>query len=88
MCFFSQKTPQPYPLPAPPPITSRTNQGLEADPLPDAKKVIDEDDVSAVEYGTARKKQTPALGKKKGAAALRVPLTGASGSGGSPNLPS
>ena len=85
MCFGSRRSaPQPMPIPIQPTM-SRTNVGLEADPLPKAQEPIDPDDVASVEYGTARKKQSPALGKKKGAAALKVPLAGGTGTGGSPN---
>ena len=86
MCFSSKsRAPQPQPIPIQPTM-SRTNVGLEADPLPSAKKEVDPDDVASVEYGTARKKQSPALGKKKGAAALKVPLAGGTGTGGSPTV--
>ena len=83
MCIFrAPSPPPPTPMPTPPPTMSRTNP-TQASPLPTKKELVDPDEISGVEYGTTRKKQTPAAGKKKGTAALRIPLnTGTQGGAG------
>ena len=88
MCIFrAPSPPPPAPMPSAPPIMSRTNQGLESNPLPTKKELVDPDEISGVEYGTTRKKQTPAAGKKVGTQALRIPLnTGGASGGGTPNV--
>ena len=85
MCIFrGPSAPPPAPMPTPPPTMSRQNP-RQASQLPTKKELVDPDDISGVEYGTSRKKQTPAAGKKTGTAALRIPLSGSqagSGTGG------
>ena len=83
MCIFrAPKTPDPTPLPAAPPIMSRTNQGLQSQELPTKKDLVDPDEVKGVEYGTTQKKSSPGAGKKTGVKALRIPLnTGTAGGG-------
>ena len=81
MCIFrGPSAPPPAPMPTPPPTMSRQNP-RQASQLPTKKELVDPDEISGVEYGTSRKKQTPAAGKKTGTAALRIPLnTGGAGS--------
>tara|TARA_R100001594_G_scaffold86488_2_gene120920 strand:- start:65 stop:331 length:267 start_codon:yes stop_codon:yes gene_type:complete len=85
MCIFrAPSPPPPAPLPTQPPPMSRTNPGQQA-ALPTKKELVDPDEIAGVEYGTTRKKQTPAAGKKTGTAALRIPLStgqGGTGTGG------
>ena len=85
MCIFGGKKPKPTPLPVQPPIISRINPELTESELPSKKEIIDEDDVTGVEYGSTRKTGGPAAGKKTGTAALRIPLStgqGGTGTGG------
>ena len=83
MCIFrAPSPPPPAPMPTPPPTMSRTNPG-QASQLPTKKELVDPDEISGVEYGTTRKKQTPAAGKKTGTAALRIPLNTGQAGGGS-----
>tara|TARA_R100000152_G_C6633761_1_gene80527 strand:+ start:310 stop:585 length:276 start_codon:yes stop_codon:yes gene_type:complete len=80
MCIFNrQKTPKPTPLPAPPPVVSRINPELQESELPARKDIIDEDEVTGVEYGSSRKTGGPAAGKKTGTGALRIPLNTGTG---------
>tara|TARA_R100000458_G_C8072426_1_gene110623 strand:- start:260 stop:535 length:276 start_codon:yes stop_codon:yes gene_type:complete len=74
MCIFNTKTPEPTPLPSQPPIMSRLPQITEESRLPTKKDIVDEDDVTGVEYGSSRKEGGPAAGKKVGTKALRIPL--------------
>jgi hypothetical protein len=84
MCIFGGKKPQPTPMPVQPPIISRINPELTESELPSKKDIIDEDDVTGVEYGSTRKTGGPAAGKKTGTGALRIPLnTGVAGSSAS-----
>ena len=82
MCLFRAPKVSAQPLPGLAPPKSRDNASLESTPLPTNKDLLDPDDVTGVEYGSERKKQTPAAGKKVGTAALRIPLnTGTSNTG-------
>ena len=87
MCIFrSRSSPAPQPLPSPAPILARTNITKESR-LPTKKDLVDEDDVSGVEYGSSKKEGGPAAGKKVGTKALRIPLntgttTASAGTGG------
>jgi hypothetical protein len=67
---------------------SRDNASLKSQQLPTKKELVDPDEIAGVEYGTTRKKQTPAAGKKVGTKALRIPLNtgGTGGAGGTPNV--
>ena len=68
-----RSAPAPAPMPAPPPIMSRTNIMKESQ-LPEKRKIVDEDDISTVAYGSSKKEGGPAAGKKVGTRALRIPL--------------
>jgi len=76
MCIF--RSPKPQPLPQKAPIMARNPDLTEASRLPEKKDLLDEDDVTSVEYGSSKKEGGAAAGKKTGAKALRIPLnTGA-----------
>jgi len=57
---------------SPPPISSRNPDLSEVSQLPTKKDLIDEDDVTSVEYGTSKKAGSQA--KATGAKQLRIPL--------------
>jgi len=87
MCFGGGGGGSPTPQNAPPPIMGRNPDLMRESQLPTKKKVVDEDEVTGVEYGSSAKKGGAAAGKKVGTDALRIPLnTGttnaAAGSGG------
>ena len=73
MCIRSRNY-EPTPLPQPPPTMARINPTKESE-LPTSKDVVDKDDVQGVEYGTNKKKETLAAGRKPGTSALRIPLS-------------
>ena len=86
MCVFRSRSPSPQPLPQPAPILARSNITKESR-LPQKTDLVDEDDVSGVEYGSSKKEGGPAAGKKVGTKALRIPLntgttTAGAGTGG------
>ena len=85
MCIFRSRAPSPQPLPQPAPILARSNITKESK-IPTKKELVDEDDVSGVEYGSSKKEGGPAAGKKVGTKALRIPLntgtTASAGTGG------
>ena len=84
MCLGRQRTPDPTPMAQPAPTMARINPTKQSE-LPTKKDLVDPDDIQGVEYGTTRKKQTPAAGKKPGTSALRIPLSNTAqgaGSGG------
>ena len=56
----------------PPPITARNPDLSEVSQLPTKKDLIDEDEVTSVEYGTSKKAGSQA--KAAGAKQLRIPL--------------
>ena len=84
-----RSAPAPAPMPAPPPIMSRTNIMKESQ-LPEKRKIVGEDDISTVAYGSSKKEGGPAAGKKVGTRALRIPLntgqTSAAGGQGGLNV--
>ena len=57
---------------SPPPISARNPDLSEVSQLPTKKDLIDEDDVTSVEYGTSKKAGSQA--KATGAKQLRIPL--------------
>ena len=64
-----------------PPITQRNPDLTEVAQLPEKKDLVDQDDVTGVEYGSKNKATSQA--KAQGAKALRIKLnTGATSSGG------
>ena len=63
---------RPGPMPQLPPISSRNPDLAEASRLPDKKELVDEEDVTSVEYGTSKKAGSQA--KATGAKQLRIPL--------------
>ena len=73
MCIF-RSSPSPQPMPTPPPMMSRINPELKDSTLPKKKDMLDEDEISKVEYGGSKKESGAAAGKKVGTAALRIPL--------------
>ena len=70
MCVF--RAPKPQAMPSPPPISARNPDLSEVSQLPTKKDLIDEDDVTSVEYGTSKKAGSQA--KATGAKQLRIPL--------------
>ena len=70
MCFGGGGRPKP--MPALPPISSRNPDLAEASRLPDKKELVDEEDVTSIEYGTSKKAGSQA--KATGAKQLRIPL--------------
>ena len=86
MCIFrAPSPPPPAPMPSAPPIMSRTNQGLESNPLPTKKELVDPDEVAGVKYGsdTKAKDTTRGAAKRTGTDALKINLnTGAGPTGG------
>ena len=69
----------PAPQPSPPPISSRNPNLIEQSRLPTKKELLEEEDVTSVEYGSSNKTGGAAASKRVGAAGLRIPLnTGAS----------
>tara|TARA_R100000664_G_C2677960_1_gene87200 strand:+ start:180 stop:449 length:270 start_codon:yes stop_codon:yes gene_type:complete len=62
----------PKPMPQLPPISSRNPDLAEASRLPDKKELVDEEDVTSIEYGTSKKAGSQA--KATGAKQLRIPL--------------
>ena len=73
MCIF--RIPAPQALATPPPIKPMQDTDTS---LPDSKKLIQQDDVTGIQYGTGQKKAGPAAGKKTGTSQLKIPLnTGA-----------
>tara|TARA_R100000008_G_C3509073_1_gene127842 strand:+ start:217 stop:492 length:276 start_codon:yes stop_codon:yes gene_type:complete len=88
MCIFrGPSNPDPTPMPTPAPIMSRLPNMQQESRLPTKKDLVDEDEVTGVEYGSSRKEGGPAAGKKVGTKALRIPLntgqtTASAGQGG------
>ena len=86
MCF-RQNAPPPTPMNAPPPIVARNPDLTRASRLAPKKKLVDEDTVTGVEYGSGAKEGGAAQGKKVNTDALRIALntgtdTKAAGQGG------
>jgi len=63
---------RPSPMPQLPPISSRNPDLAEVSQLPTKKDLVDEEDVTSVEYGTSKKAGSQA--KATGAKQLRIPL--------------
>tara|TARA_R100000458_G_scaffold10547_1_gene8366 strand:+ start:310 stop:585 length:276 start_codon:yes stop_codon:yes gene_type:complete len=88
MCFGrGAVSPAPTPMATPPPVQPLNPDLQRASRLPDKKKLVDEDEITGVEYGSSAKKGGAAAGKKVGTSALRIPLntgqqTASSGQGG------
>ena len=76
----------PGPQDSPPPIKQRNPDLTRASRLPEKRKLVEEDDIATVEYGSSKKRGGAASGKKVGAAGLRIPLntgsTAGAGTGG------
>ena len=86
MCVGRPRAPKPQPLPAPPPIMSRTNP-QESSPLPEKRDVVGAEDVAEVEYGgNSKKDATPSGGNRKGSDSLKIDLDQGSATGGTPSL--
>ena len=83
MCIFrGRSAPAPVAMAQPAPVIARSNITKESK-LPTKKDLVDEDEVSGVEYGSSKKEGGPAAGKKVGTKALRIPLnTGSTASAG------
>jgi len=83
MCIFrAPKAPTAQPVL--PPITARNPDLTEVAQLPEKKDLVDEDDVTGVEYGS--KNKAPSQAKAQGAKALRIKLnTGGTGTTGGVN---
>ena len=71
MCVFGSRGGG-MPMNQPPPITARNPDLSEVSQLPTKKDLIDEDEVTSVEYGTSKKAGSQA--KAAGAKQLRIPL--------------
>ena len=79
MCFRAPKAPSP--LPALPPISKRNPDLSEVSQLPEKRELIDQDDITGVEYGSKNKATSQA--KATGSKALRIKLnTGGTTTGG------
>ena len=83
MCFGGGGGGDPTPMNQPPPIMGRNPDLVQASRKPLKKKIVDEDDVAGVEYGSSAKKGGAAAGKKTGTGALRIPLNTGSTAGAS-----
>jgi len=79
MCFRAPRAPSP--LPALPPISKRNPDLSEVSQLPEKRDLVDQDDVTGVEYGSKNKANAQA--KATGSKALRIKLnTGGASTGG------
>ena len=67
-----RRSPKPAPQTPPPPIMGRNPDLTRESVLPTKKELVDEEDVTSVEYGTSKKagSQSRAVGAKQ----LRIPL--------------
>ena len=72
MCVFGSRGGGGMPMNQPPPITARNPDLSEVSQLPTKKDLIDEDEVTSVEYGTSKKAGSQS--KATGAKQLRIPL--------------
>ena len=70
MCFRAPKAPTMQP--GLPPISARNPDLTEVSRLPQKKELVDQDDVTGVEYGS--KNKSPSQAKAQGAKALRIKL--------------
>ena len=71
MCVFGGRQ-EGVPMNQPPPITARNPDLSEVSQLPTKKDLVDQDEVTSVEYGTSKKAGSQA--KATGAKQLRIPL--------------
>ncbi len=71
MCI-GRRAPSPQPQATLPPISKRNPDLSELSQLPEKKDLVDEDDVTGVEYGSKNKAASQA--KAQGAKALRIKL--------------
>ena len=71
MCVFRAPK-MPSPLPALPPISKRNPDLSEVSQLPEKRDLVDQDEVTGVEYGSKNKAASQA--KAEGAKALRIKL--------------
>ena len=62
------------PMSTPAPIMGRNPDLARESRLPDKKKLVNEDEVTGVEYGSSAKQGGAAAAKKVGTDALRIPL--------------
>ncbi len=74
MCFGRRSSPAPTPMSTPAPIMGRNPDLARESRLPDKKKLVNEDEVTGVEYGSSAKQGGAAAAKKVGTDALRIPL--------------
>ena len=74
MCFGGGGSPAPTPQSTPAPIMGRNPDLARESRLPDKKKLVNEDEVTGVEYGSSAKQGGAAAAKKVGTDALRIPL--------------
>ena len=72
--------PDPAPMGTPPPALPRQDHLTRGSELPTKKDLVDEDDVTGVEYGS--KNKAPSQAKAQGAKALRIKLNTGTGTGG------
>tara|TARA_R100000781_G_scaffold65879_1_gene41455 strand:- start:404 stop:673 length:270 start_codon:yes stop_codon:yes gene_type:complete len=73
MCFGGGGG-SPAPQNAPPPIVARNPDLTRASRLAPKKKLVDEDNVTGVEYGSSAKEGGAAAGKKVNTDSLRIKL--------------
>ena len=79
MCIF--RAPKaPTPQPSLPPISKRNPDLSEVSQLPEKRDLVDQDDITGVEYGSKNKATSQA--KAQGAKALRIKLNTGTTSGG------
>ena len=78
MCFRAPKPPTPQA--ALPPISKRNPDLSEVSQLPEKRELVDQDDITGVEYGSKNKATSQA--KAQGAKALRIKLNTGTTSGG------
>jgi len=74
MCFGGGGGSAPTPQSTPAPIMGRNPDLQRASRLAKKKKLVNEDDVTGVEYGSSAKQGGAAAGKKVGTDALRISL--------------
>ena len=78
MCFV--KVASPSPQPSLPPISKRNPDLSEVAQLPEKRDLVDQDDVTGVEYGS--KNKATSQSKAQGAKALRIKLNTGTTTGG------
>ena len=81
MCFGRRSSPAPTPMSTPAPIMGRNPDLARESRLPDKKKLVNEDEVTGVEYGSSAKQGGAAAAKKVGTDALRIPINEGASSG-------